>query len=355
MLYAKVRRLDHFLLIFHLLIFTLGAFAILSADFSSFESQLIFLVVGLALYFLVAFNDYGFYRSYSWYIYVLGVLSLLGVFAVGISIRGSVRWYDLKVFNFQPSELAKLFEILVLAALFSPLSGRYLTSKRIVLSFFLMMIYAFLIVRQPDLGNGFIVLGIWVIMSLYAGIRFKYIVFLTLSVFLLSFPAWSALHSYQRQRIISFINPYSDPLSSGYNVIQSVVAVGSGGILGRGFGRGTQSHLNFLPEHKTDFIFASFSEEWGLLGALILLGLYCAMLVRILKISKGSSSDFGSLICVGVFSLLFVQLLVNIGMNIGIVPVTGITLPLVSYGGSSLIITNLCLGLVQSVAIKSRL
>jgi len=212
----------------------------------------------------------------------------------------------------------------------------------------------FLVVVQPDLGTTIILLLIFVGMLFYAGVNKIYFVLAFVVLGLFSSPIWANLHDYQKERIIVFLNPTLDVAGSGYNVIQSTIAIGSGGLLGRGFGHGTQTHLQFLPVYWTDFIFAAFAEEWGLVGVVCILVFYAALLVSVLRISFKVESSFGSLLCAGVFILFFSQFGINVGMNLGILPVTGIPLPLVSYGGSSLVTSLFLLGLVQSVWIHRR-
>ncbi|OIP98050.1 rod shape-determining protein RodA [candidate division WWE3 bacterium CG09_land_8_20_14_0_10_39_24] len=357
MKFSKFNGFDFFFLLFSLVIFSFGSFAILSTSLTIFQSQLIFFVLGIFLYFLVCLSDIESLKTpiFIFLAYFLSLLMLFGLSIFGESIRNSVRWYNFGLFNFQPSEMVKLVEILVLAKLLTLGNGRYLSLKKIILSFLVIVPFIVLIAKQPDLGSALVIMGIWFFMILYSGVNPRQILLFILAISLLSYPMWNFLRSYQKQRVVSFVNPYADPLGSGYNVIQSMIAVGSGEIFGRGFGRGTQSHLRFLPEYRTDFIFAAFSEEWGFLGSAILVTFYFGLLYKILAIAHASKSGFFAMASVGVFSLLFIQCVVNMGMNLGILPVTGITLPLVSYGGSSLLTTFVMLGFIQAVAIKNKL
>jgi len=207
-----------------------------------------------------------------------------------------------------------------------------------------------LIFLQPDLGSSLVVFIFWLGIAFAAGIPKRLIAGLGLVAAALFPLSWLILKQYQKERIFSFLNPFSDPLGSGYNMIQAMVAVGSGQWLGRGLGRGTQSHLMFLPERHSDFIFASLAEELGFLGGFLLIIVYAFLLWRLLKIASQAKEKYGVLICLGVFSMIFVQVLINIGMNLGLVPVTGITLPLISSGGSSLLATVISLGIVQNIA-----
>lgn len=208
----------------------------------------------------------------------------------------------------------------------------------------------FMIFIQPDLGTSLTILAIWLGMLASSNISWKK-TFILMLIGLMTLPTtWFFLHDYQRERLLSFAAPQQDPQGIGFHVIQSTIAVGSGGVFGRGLGRGTQSRLQFLPEFRTDFIFAFIAEELGFLGSTIILILYAIILVLIFRILIKTRERFGELVCVGVLSMLFIQIFINVGMNLGILPITGITLPLLSYGGSSLISTLICLGLVASVA-----
>jgi rod shape determining protein RodA len=210
-----------------------------------------------------------------------------------------------------------------------------------------------LVFIQPDLGTSIVLVLVVLGMLLYTNFNKIYFLIL-LSLFgILSAPVWNLLADYQKERILVFLNPQLDVLGAGYNVIQSLIAIGSGGIFGRGFSQGTQSHLHFLPAYWTDFAFASFAEEWGFIGVVVFFGLYTAFLFIILRVAFIVKDSFGSVLCFGVFLVFLVQFIINVGMNLGLMPVTGIPLPLVSYGGSSLLISCILLGLVQNVWTKS--
>lgn len=313
--------------------------------------QLVFAGIGVGLMFSLTRIDYHSWRPFAWFLYIGSILLLVFVFFYGIQVRGSVRWIDLGVFRLQPSELVKISATLLLAHILSSHDMKKI--KNILLSFAIVLIPASFVYLQPDLGSALVLMAIWFGMILNTEAPKKY--FLAAGAFaLVSLPIVYnfLLHGYQKTRLLSFINPSQDPLGTGYNVIQSTIAVGSGGLFGLGYGRGTQSHLNFLPEHSTDFIFATLAEELGLVGTLILLILLGIIFWRLIKSIPGTNS-FGGLILVGLFVLICFQAAVNIGMNIGLAPVTGITLPFVSYGGSSLITLLAGVGLAQSI-IKSR-
>lgn len=352
MILSVLKRFDYLLLLPMLLLLAFGLMVILSLDRGAFERQLVFALSGLLLYFALSLIDYRAIKraTVGYYVGIISLLLLL-VFA-GTALRGSTRWLELSFGQFQPSEFAKLALILLLAFFFEARVRSGISGKDFAVSFLLTLVPTILVYEQPDLGTALILLLIWGGLSLSAGLKWRYVLALLFSGLVLVLPLWSFLRSYQRQRFLYFLNPGSDPLGGGYNVLQSIIAVGSGMIWGRGFGRGTQSHLNFLPEHTTDFIFAALAEEWGFVGSLLLFLLFALLLIMVLRVGLRSADDFGFFLCVGVFLVLCSQFFINIGMNIGIMPVTGIPLPFVSYGGSSLWTTLLGLGLVQSVAIR---
>jgi rod shape determining protein RodA len=222
-------------------------------------------------------------------------------------------------------------------------------------SFLIMALPIFLTLKQPDLGSASVLIVIWLSMSLFAGVNKKYLVFLFLAGIMALFLSWNvALQDYQKERIQTFLDPERDPLGSGYNVIQSMVAIGSGGITGKGIGNGSQSQLNFLPERHTDFVFASINEEFGLIGSFLIIGFFWILFYRLFWIAREARDRFGQLIVGGVLAMFSYQVVVNIGMNIGIVPVTGISLPFLSYGGSFLIATMISFGMCQNVWSKRR-
>src|SRR3989338_4162524 len=330
-----------------ILLLSLGVLVIYSSDPRLAIQQIVFALIGLLIYWFISLVDFQSYNNYTKYLYI-GVLALLLiVFIVGIETRGSLRWIQVVGINLQPSELAKPVLILFLAKFWSSSRANWLN---IFKSFLFIVPLLGLVFKQPDLGTALTLLMIWLVMLVGANISAVKLAIMGFVSLIFMPVAWIFLQDYQKSRILSFFSPFNDPLGSGYNVIQSTIAVGSGEILGRGLGRGTQSRLQFLPEFRTDFIFASIAEEWGFLGCFVILSLYMYLLVFFLRLASQIDDNFSFLIIIGVFSMLLFQVFVNVGMNIGIVPITGITLPLISYGGSSLIVTFVCLGLVASVA-----
>ena len=349
-----LKKADPFLFLAMVLLLVFGLTVILSTNPEAFGRQILFGLTGFAIYVSVSLLDYRLLKLASVGLY-LGILGLLGLVLVsGVVTRETVRWLELGTGHFQPSEFSKVALILILATLLKNHVGSRLSLRVFLTSLVLTAPPVILVYFQPDLGTSIILLAIWLGVIVGAGLKPLHLFLMAASGMGLLVPLWSVLKDYQRERVISFLNPTLDPLGSGYNVLQAQIAVGSGQFWGRGFGRGTQSHLQFLPEHYTDFIFASLSEEWGFLGSLLLLLFFAILLARILLIARDACDDFGNLIAVGVFSFLLPQIFINVGMNLGIMPITGIPLPLVSYGGSSLWVTMAALGLVQSVAIRRR-
>lgn len=308
--------------------------------------QLIFALVGMVVFYFVSLINFEPLSRFTILVYLVVIGLIVLTYLIGIETRGSVRWIPLGLFQLQPSELAKPVLVLLLAHFWKQRGTSWLN---IGTSLLLVSPLIILVFRQPDLGTTLSLLSIWVFALLAANISTVKALSICLSCLPLVYLASFLLKDYQKDRLLSFLNPSHDPLGTGYNVIQSTIAVGSGELLGRGLGRGTQSRLQFLPEYQTDFVFASFAEEFGLLGSMIVLALYGIILARGLNILSQIGSRFGSVVVLSTLGMIFFQMSVNIGMNIGILPVTGITLPLLSYGGSSLIGTLICLGLVISV------
>lgn len=343
------KRYNLALFIVPLLILSMGIMTLVSISPDRARSQAVFFVVGILVYFGISVIDYSFYKYYWKYIYGLILVLLTLTFVLGTVVFGSARWLDLGSFSFQPSEFAKVAVIISISA-FVVSSSKVLGSPLQLLKLLVFIAPSVILVfLQPDLGTALIIMGIMLFILFFAGLSKIYYLTGFIAAGILSTPIWSLLHDYQKERILVFLNPQLDVLGSGYNVIQSLIAVGSGGIFGRGFGRGTQSHLQFLPAYWTDFIFASFAEEWGYVGVSILIVLFFLLLCLLIYVACSVNDVFGSLLVVGVFAVFFLQFTINVGMNIGIMPVTGIPLPLVSYGGSSLITSFILLGLVQSV------
>jgi rod shape determining protein RodA len=345
---AYSKNFDWLIVLTIIILLLLGLAIVGSVAPAFFFYQALYAFLGFLFFFLVSRIDYRIFARFTSILFFLTLLALFSTFVFGQLTRGSIRWIQIGVFTFQPSELVKPFLILIFASFFSSHESKGL--KSLAISLLLLFLPVLLIFRQPDLGSSLVVIFLWGAILFSSGLSWPWLasgfLFIGASLPLL----WRFLKSYQKERIFTFLNPLTDPLGAGYNMIQSVVAVGSGQLFGRGLGRGTQSHLRFLPERHTDFIFASLAEELGFLGSALLIFAYALLLWRILRLGQKTADPFGSLICVGTFTLIFSQAFINISMNLGLLPITGLTLPLVSYGGSSLLATMISLGLVESVA-----
>lgn len=330
-----------------LLLLSLGVAVIYSSDPTMAIQQAIFGIVGTGLYYFLRFFDYRSLKPFIIPLYIFIVVCLIVTLLLGLETRGSVRWISFGPFNFQPSEFAKPILILALAAFWSsnlPSWRNIFKSVGILFPIFI------LVFEQPDLGTTLTITFIWFAILIAANISF-FKLFLMGTVGAIAIPfGWFFLEEYQKLRVISFLSPTSDPRGIGFHAIQASIAIGSGQLLGRGLGRGTQSRLQFLPEFRTDFIFAFIAEELGFIGSFIVLSLYTALFVMLFRLLGRVGDKFGELIIIGVMGMTFFQMTVNIGMNIGIMPITGITLPMLSYGGSSIVTTLLSFGLVASVA-----
>ncbi len=313
--------------------------------------QGIFAASGLIIYYFLSLIDFEQYNNFSWLLYIGVIVLLVVTYIIGFETRGSVRWIPLGLFQIQPSELAKPILILILSRFWQQREAGWMN---IFKSFLLISPIFLLVFNQPDLGTSLTLGVIWLFCLIGANVSFKKLTVFFIAVLPLIPILNLFLKEYQKQRILSFLSPSQDPLGIGYNVIQSTIAVGSGGFLGRGLGRGTQSRLQFLPEYRTDFVFASIAEEMGFIASVIILILYGLLVYRILQICYLGRSRFYSVMILGVLGMIFFQMIVNIGMNIGIMPVTGITLPLLSYGGSSMVVTLISLSFIASAARYNR-
>lgn len=319
-----------------------------------FARQVIWAVVGIGLMLLVAFTDYSIFANVNHLIYALTVLSLILVYAVGRISFGAQRWIDLGIFDLQPSELAKVLLIIVLAKF---LADRQEHLKRLS-SFLLSLLYVavpmLFIYIQPDLGTA-IVLGVsWLAMVLVAGVRLRHVGILILAGLLASPIVWFSLHGYMRERIFVFFDPARDPLGAGYNINQARIAVGSGGFLGQGFARGSQSQLHFLRVRHTDYIFSVLGEELGFVGVVLLLLLFLVVVWRILRVAEMARDTFGQLIACGIATVVAFQVVANVGMNVGLLPASGVPLPFISYGGSALMALLIGEGVVQNIIIRHK-
>ena len=317
-----------------------------------YSRQLVWIVISLATFFIFSFTDFRFLRSsgvlVALFLAAIGTLTLL--FFVASVVHGTKSWFSIGAFSLQPSDPAKLILILILAKYFSRRHIEIANLKHIIVSGLYALVIFLLVLFQPDFGSAIIIFMIWLGMVLVSGISKKHLllVFLaTLSVFLIM---WSfVLADYQKQRVLTFINPLADVRGAGYNAYQSTIAVGSGELLGKGVGYGTQSRLKFLPEYETDFVFAAFAEEWGFIGVVILFALFGVVIWRILANAFYGATNFEILFGLGLAILFASHFTIHIGMNIGLLPVTGVTVPFLSYGGSHLLTEFAGLGILMGM------
>lgn len=317
-----------------------------------FDRQVIWLVVSLVVFFVIANFDVSFLRRTSVVMIIfVAILILLGLlFIVGSVFSGSQSWFNLGLFSVQPAEFAKLALIILLAKYFSKRHVEIKLFQHILVSGIYAGILFLLILAQGDFGSAIIIFAIWLGMVVFSGISKKHIAF----IFILGAAAFGALwmgvfEDYQKQRIISFARPLQDVQGTGYHALQSTITVGSGQVLGKGIGYGTQSRLKFLPEYQTDFIFAAFAEEWGFIGTVFLLLLYLFVLWRIILHALRARTNFETLFAVGLVILFLSHMIVHVGMNIGLMPVTGITIPFMSYGGTNLLASFVGVGLLMAM------
>jgi rod shape determining protein RodA len=360
---SRFRDFDWMLLGLVLLLSVISVLEIRSATamtkFHGFQQkQMGFLAVGLILMFVISLIDYHRLLSIAYWAYGVSLVSLVAVRVAGQKVLGARRWINLGGgVHFQPSEWVKLVLILVSARFFWQVvaSGRDLTWRDIGKAFLLIGVPLAMVLKQPDLGTSLTYIPILICGLYLGGISWKQATIIVLSLVLLvggGLASGKLLKPYQRARLTAFMNPDSDPRASGYQIRQSLIAVGSGGLWGKGANHGTQTQGDFLPIPYTDFIFAAFCEEHGFIGAVIVLMLYFLILVRLIQNAQTASDPPGSLIVMGVMSVLLFQIAVNIGMCVGLMPVTGIPLPLMSYGGSSILFTFLALGIVMNIRMR---
>ena len=323
---------------------------------ANFKKQLLFAGIGLVLLFVFAFLDFNDLRETSVYFYVLGVILLVAVLFFGSTIRGTKGWFNIFGFSFQPVELIKIILILFFSYYYSRANFRFNTLKHFLLPLFFLAILAGLVMAQPDFGSAMVLVLLWLAIIVMAGFSKKYLAILILAGLLLGGAGWLFyLKPYQKERIMTFANPKSSPLDQGYNVTQAMIAVGSGQLIGRGIGFGSQSQLRFLPESQNDFIFAVIAEELGFLGVILVLAFFMVFFHRAIKSLRRVKEDFSTFFILGAISLIFIEMFINIGMNVGLLPVVGISLPLVSYGGSALVSTLILVGIMESIIIRSKI
>lgn len=335
-----------------LLLVGISLSTLFSIDLLFFRQQLLILILGIFFYFVFLNIDYRIFALYPKYIYGFIILGFLVVLTFGTVVNGSKSWLVIFGLHLQVEEFLKPFFIIVIAYFLShsklPNLPKYLASFAISIPIF------FLIMRQPDTGTALMYLGSLLGMLLMYGFPLKYYIFSLIAGISPAPLLIQFLKPYQKERLVTLFNLTADPSGSSYNAIQSLISIGSGGIFGKGLGEGTQSVLRFLPERQTDFIFASISEGLGIIGGMSVIALQFFLLYRIYKISTRLDDSFAYLIVMGIFFLLFVQTITNIGMNMGMLPIIGVTLPLVSYGGSSLVTSFILLGIVSSIGYENK-
>ncbi len=358
-LFQKIKNLDYILLISVILLSALSVFVMYSTDGGEIlfhtKNHFVKLAVFFPLMIFVAFFNIKFWHNFSYIIYLIVILLLIYVSFFGIKSSGSQRWMDLYFFVLQPSELMKVAIIMCLAKYFHRLkieNVNSFTSITIVLS--IIIIPIIFVISQPDLGTSILIALSGLIILWLGGIKIKYFIY-SFFTFLISLPfIISFLKPYQKLRILTFLDPDRDPLGAGYQIIQSKIAIGSGGLNGKGFLKGTQSYLDFLPEKHTDFIFTLFSEEFGFIGSVGLLILYLIIIFRIVRIGAISRSNFARLFCFGYAFAIFIYIVVNLSMVLGLLPIVGSPLPIMSYGGSSMLATMIGFGIVLSAKINHK-
>jgi rod shape determining protein RodA len=358
-LFQKIRNLDYILLISVIILSVLSVFVMYSTDGGEIlfhtKNHFVKLAVFFPLMIFIAFFNIKFWHNISYIIYLFVIVLLIYVSFFGIKSSGSQRWMDLYLFVLQPSELMKIAIIMCLAKYFHRIkieNVNSFTSITIVLS--IIIIPIIFVISQPDLGTSILIALSGLIILWLGGMKIKYFIY-SFITFLISLPfIISFLKPYQKLRILTFLDPDRDPLGAGYQIIQSKIAIGSGGLNGKGFLKGTQSYLDFLPEKHTDFIFTLFSEEFGFIGSVGLLILYSIIIFRIVRIGAISRSNFARLFCFGYAFAIFIYIVVNLSMVLGLLPIVGSPLPIMSYGGSSMLATMIGFGIVLSAKINHK-
>ncbi len=317
-----------------------------------FARQLLWVGIGTAVMLFITQSDVRFLREsrYVSALYGVAIFLLVLVLLLGKTVKGAKSWFDLGVFSLQPTDFVKLFIVLVLAKYFTRRHIAIGQLKHLLISALYVAIPVGLVLLQPDFGSTLIIGGIWIGLALVAGIGRRHIIIVAIALIVVFTASWLFFFEpYQKARIMTFLHPTHDIRGAGYNAYQSLIAVGSGGVLGKGLGYGTQSRLNFLPEYETDFVFAAFSEEWGFVGSVIVIAAFCVLFWRLIVHALRGRSNFETLFCAGYAIILLGHFIVNIGMNIGVMPVTGLPLPFMSYGGSHIIAEMMGMGVVLAM------
>jgi len=359
-MWAHCKKIDWLIVISVAILLCISLLSIYSTTHNKtniyFLKQIIFSVIAIILIIGISFLDYRILKNHSFFLVILYLIML--IFLVGLlfftdEIRGAKSWFNFGKFSFEPIEYTKLVIILILAKYFSLRHIEMYRLRHLIVSGIYLILPILAVLKQPDFGSVIILTAIWLGVIIFIGIKLRHLILLAGSSLCAAIAAWAyLLKDYQKIRIISFINPQLDPLGSGHNIIQSLISIGSGGIIGKGLGFGTQNQLNFLPEAHTDFIFASIAEEWGLIGLIIIFFLFAFIFYRLIKIGLRATDNFSRLFISATVIMLSSQVIINIAINLGLLPITGIPLPFLSYGGSNLIMNSIALGIIQSIKIK---
>ncbi|MDP4038527.1 MAG: rod shape-determining protein RodA [bacterium] len=357
-----LKKLDWIIIGCVLLLSAIGLIILYSASIKAAQSfspidaskQLFYALSGIILLLLFAWFDYRLLKNYTFFLYILMLVMLLIVEFFGKSAQGATRWIDIGFFQLQPSEFAKLILIIVLAKFFAKNYDHSSELKYLLISLIYLIIPVGLVMAQPDLGTALVFIVIWLSMVLVSKVKKIYlagmgtIAFLSLPVII------SRLKPYQRSRLISLFRPTADPLGTGYNVNQSMITVGSGGWLGRGLSSGTQTQLNFLPSQNTDFIFAVLAEKLGFMGGILVIVLYMVLMIKGILVARISNDRFGTFLSIGIVAMMLFHIIINIGMNLGIMPITGIPLPFLSAGGSIMLVSMISVGILESIIVRNK-
>lgn len=353
-----IRKFDWMILLGGFVLFAIGLAAIFSVelsrgsgDFTLVWKQSLALLIGLCFGLLILRLEYRALRVFARPLYLLGVLAMIAVLIFGRTLNGSTGWFVVGGFAFQPIEFMKFALMLELARYFGEHATRAFGWRDFFHSGLIALVPALLALTQPDLGGALLLFGAWLCLVFFAGAKLRHVGALALVAALLFAAGWLfVFQDYQRARLETFLSPVSDPLGEGYNVAQAKIAIGAGGLLGRGLGAGSQSQLRFLPQAEADFVFAVIAEELGFFGVTLVLGALALVLSRMIRTARLTQDTFGAFLALGGFSIFFVQAVVHIGANLSLLPATGVALPLVSYGGSALLLSVVLLAVVESVA-----
>ena len=357
--FQKLRSIDYILLICILLLGIISSLAMYATDGGELlyhtKSHALRFIIFFIMMFVLSFLDIRFWHTTGYFFYILVLGLLIWASLYGITASGSQRWVDLYFINLQPSELMKIAIIVCFAKYYHRAQINQINNfKNLLVPIMILILPILLVISQPDLGTSILIALSGIIVLWLAGINLKYFIYSSLFL-LISLPfVISFLKPYQKLRILTFFNPDKDPLGAGYQIIQSKIAIGSGGLSGKGFLKGTQGYLEFLPEKHTDFIFTLFSEEHGFIGSLALLFIYSVIIYRVIDIGKNSRSFFAKLFCFGFASSIFVFISVNMSMVLGLLPIVGSPLPIMSYGGSSMLATMIGFSIVMSAKIYQK-